>query len=58
MSVKLVADGGEITVGARVAVYVYGAFNVVLPEGKELAKDEYKDDGYTDGYVYRPKGGE
>lgn len=56
MSVKLVADGGEITVGARVAVYTYGAFNVVLPEGKELAQDEYLDDGYKDGYVYRPKG--
>ncbi|WP_276922419.1 hypothetical protein [Corynebacterium pyruviciproducens] len=58
MSVKLVADGGEITVGARVAVYTYGAFNVVLPQGKELATDEYTDDGYKDGYVYRPKGAE
>ena len=55
MSIKLVADGGEITVGARVAVYTYGAFNVVLPEGRELAVDEYTDDGYTNGYVYRPK---
>lgn len=58
MSIKLVADGGEITVGARVAVYTYGAFNVVLPEGRELAADEYTDDGYTNGYVYRPKGAE
>lgn len=56
MSVKLVADGGEITVGARVAVYTYGAFNVVLPEGKQLDTDEYTDDGYKDGYVFRPKG--
>jgi|GEM_PF-3317460 len=56
MSVKLVADGGEITVGARVAVYTYGVFNVVLPQGKELATDEYTDDGYKDGYVYRPRG--
>lgn len=55
MSIKLVADGGEITVGARVAVYTYGAFNVVLPEGRELAQDDYTDDGYTNGYVYRPK---
>lgn len=58
MSIKLVADGGEITVGARVAVYTYGAFNVVLPEGRELAQDDYTDDGYTNGYVYRPKGTE
>lgn len=56
MSIKLVADGGEITVGARVAVYTYGAFNVVLPEGRELAQDDYTDDGYTNGYVYRPPG--
>ena len=56
MSIKLVADGGEITVGARVAVYTYGAFNVVLPEGRELDTDDYTDDGYTNGYVYRPKG--
>lgn len=55
MSIKLVADGGEITVGARVAVYTYGAFNVVLPEGRELAQDDYTDDRYTNGYVYRPK---
>lgn len=58
MSIKLVADGGEITVGARVAVYTYGAFNVVLPEGRELAQDDYTDDGYTNGYVYRPPGTE
>ncbi|MDK7179969.1 hypothetical protein QP446_04195 [Corynebacterium riegelii] len=58
MSIKLVADGGEITVGARVAVYTYGAFNVVLPEGRELAQDGYTDDGYTNGYVYRPPGTE
>ena len=58
MSIKLVADGGEITVGARVAVYTYGAFNVVLPEGRELAKDDYTDDKYTNGYVYRPKAAE
>ena len=56
MSIKLVADGGEITVGARVAVYTYGVFNVVLPEGRELAQDDYTDDGYTNGYVYRPPG--
>lgn len=56
MSIKLVADGGEITVGARVAVYTYGAFNVVLPEGRELAQDDYADDKYTNGYVYRPPG--
>ena len=56
MSIKLVADGGEITVGARVAVYAYGAFNVVLPEGRELAQDDYADDKYTNGYVYRPPG--
>ena len=55
MSIKLVADGGEITVGARVAVYTYGAFNVALPEGRELAQDDYTDDRYTNGYVYRPK---
>lgn len=56
MSIKLVADGGEITVGARVAVYTYGAFNVVLPEGRELAQDDYTDDKYTNGYAYRPQG--
>ncbi len=54
MSVNLRADGGEITIGARTAVYTYGAFNVILPQGKQLAEDDYTDDGYTNGYVYKP----
>ena len=54
MSVNLTADGGEITIGARTAVYTYGAFNVILPQGKQLAEDDYTDDGYTNGYVYKP----
>ena len=58
MSVNLRADGGEITIGARTAVYTYGAFNVILPQGKQLAEDDYTDDGYTNGYVYKPAGAE
>lgn len=53
MSVTFFADAGQIMVGARVACYTFGRFNVTLPEGKELATDEY-DEGYTDGYLYRP----
>ena len=58
MSVNLRADGGEITIGARTAVYTYGAFNVILPQGKQLAEDDYTDAGYTNGYVYKPAGAE
>ena len=58
MSVNLRADGGEITIGARTAVYTYGAFNVILPQGKQLAEDDYTDDWYTNGYVYKPAGAE
>lgn len=53
MSVTFFADSGEIMVGARVACYTYGRHNVILPEGKELAIDDY-DTGYSDGYIYRP----
>ncbi|MGV3071114.1 hypothetical protein ACEE90_01500, partial [Corynebacterium phoceense] len=53
MTVTLYADQGELMVGARTACYVYGEFRVELPEGKDLAADDY-DTGYSDGYVYRP----
>lgn len=51
MSVVLVAGGGEMTVGRQTATYVYGSFDVVLPEGREQVET---DDRLDDGYVYRP----
>lgn len=47
----LVADGGTMTVGRRQATYVYGSFDVRLPEGKEQADVEKR---LQNGYIYRP----
>ncbi|AIU31163.1 Hypothetical protein Cul210931_1848 [Corynebacterium ulcerans] len=47
----LVADGGTMTVGRRQATYVYGSFEVRLPEGKEQADVEKR---LQNGYIYRP----
>lgn len=51
--VVLVADGGEITVGRRLAPFVFGEFNVILPAE---TKQEEKDDRLQDGYVCAPPG--
>lgn len=48
----LISDGGSMTVGRRTANYVWGAFEVVLPEGQEQA--DAWDERIKDGYVYRP----
>ncbi|CAB0685714.1 hypothetical protein FRC0513_00733 [Corynebacterium diphtheriae] len=45
------ADGGDMTVGRSIPVYVLGAFDVVLPEGREQEKE---DDRVRNGYIYRP----
>ena len=50
--VVLVADGGDITAGRRVATFVFGEFNVILPEGMERAEEP--DSRIKDGYIYRP----
>ena len=49
--VTLIADGGDMTVGRRVATYVYGDFNVILPDGQVQQK---ADSRIKNGYVYRP----
>ena len=50
--VVLVADGGDITAGRRVATFVFGEFNVILPEGMERAEEP--DSRIKNGYIYRP----
>ncbi|OMO48142.1 hypothetical protein BVL40_06890 [Corynebacterium diphtheriae] len=47
----LIADGGTMTVGRRQATYVYGSFDVRLPEGREQADVEKR---LQNGYIYRP----
>ncbi|CAB0584586.1 hypothetical protein CIP107538_00294 [Corynebacterium diphtheriae] len=47
----LVADGGTMTVGRRQATYVYGSFDVRLPEDREQADVEKR---LQNGYIYRP----
>lgn len=47
----LAADGGTMTVGRRQATYVYGSFEVRLPEGKEQEDVEKR---LQNGYIYRP----
>lgn len=49
--VVLHADGGDMTVGRRIPVYVLGAFDVQLPEGREQVK---QDGRVRNGYIYRP----
>lgn len=51
MRPTLIADGGEMTVGRRTSTYVYGVFQVDIPEGKEQAQ---QDDRLQEGYIYRP----
>lgn len=51
MRAQLFADGGEITVGRRTASYVYGAFQVRLPDDVLEAENPEQ---IQDGYVYRP----
>lgn len=51
MRPALIADGGEMTVGRRTSTYVYGVFQVDVPEGREQAQ---QDDRLQEGYIYRP----
>jgi len=51
MRPTLIAGGGEMTVGRRTSTYVYGVFQVDIPEGKEQAQ---QNDRLQEGYVYRP----
>lgn len=51
MRPTLIADGGEMTVGRRTSTYVYGVFQVDIPEGKEQT---HQDDRLQEGYIYRP----
>lgn len=51
MRPTLIADGGEMTVGRRTSTYVYGVFQVDIPEGREHAQ---QDDRLQEGYIYRP----
>ena len=51
MRPTLIAGGGEMTVGRRTSTYVYGMFQVDIPEGKEQAQ---QDDRLQGGYIYRP----
>lgn len=48
--VLLVADGAEMTVGRRTASHVYGAWDVVIPEGTEQDRDTR----VKDAYIHRP----
>ncbi|WP_257202284.1 hypothetical protein [Corynebacterium cystitidis] len=49
--VVLVADGGDITVGRRTATFVYGRFDVALPEGMDQVETDPR---LQDGFIYRP----
>ena len=51
MRPTLIADGGEMTVGRRTSTYVYGVFQVDIPEGRERV---HQDDRLQEGYIYRP----
>lgn len=51
--VVLVADGGDVTAGRQKHTFVYGEFNVQLPEGVEQVETDGR---LADGYVYRPEG--
>lgn len=51
--VVLFADGGDMTVGRRVNTYVYGAFDVQIPEGRE---QEATDGRLRNAYMARPAG--
>ena len=51
MRPTLIADGGEMTIGRRTSTYVYGVFQVDIPEGREQAQ---QDDRLQEGYIYRP----
>lgn len=53
MTVTLVADGGQMTVGRSTATYTYGSFQVVLPEGREQQEE---DNRLQNGYISRPPG--
>lgn len=46
------SDGGDLTVGRRIASYVYGDFRVVVPEGRE---QQETDDRLKNGYIAKPK---
>lgn len=52
MTPTLYADKGEVTVAPQKATYIYGAFNVQIPEGKKLAEQDYR---FKDAYIYQPK---
>lgn len=49
--VRLISDGGSIIVGRRTASWVWGQFEVTLPEGDQQAP---QDERIADGFVYRP----
>ncbi|WP_257183428.1 spherulation-specific family 4 protein [Corynebacterium cystitidis] len=49
--VVLVAGGGDITVGRRTATFVYGRFDVVLPEDMDQVETDPR---LQDGFIYRP----
>lgn len=51
MRPTLIADGGEMTVGRRTSTYVYGVFQVCIPEGREQSQ---QDERLQEGYIYRP----
>ncbi|WP_394276544.1 hypothetical protein [Luteococcus sp.] len=51
--VMLIADGGQMTVGRRAGTFVYGSFQVILPEGREKQQE---DNRLQDGYISRPPG--
>ena len=51
--VVLVADGGDVTAGRQKHTFVYGEFNVQLPEGVEQVETDGR---LADGFVYRPEG--
>ena len=51
MRPTLIADGGEMAVGRRTSTYVYGVFQVDIPEGREQSQ---QDERLQEGYIYRP----
>ncbi|MGJ4127749.1 hypothetical protein [Corynebacterium macclintockiae] len=52
--VRLLADGGDITVGRRVSTFIYGVMNVTLADG--VVGEEPEKTGLEEGYIVRADG--
>ncbi|MCQ9345853.1 hypothetical protein [Corynebacterium phoceense] len=52
-NIVLVADGGSVTIGRRLAFYSYGKFDVIIPDDRE---QQETDDRIENGYIARNPG--